>query len=371
MTFRYRTGASTTKRVQRRVPSTPAGRPSVTVVVATYNYARFLVDCATSVLSQRDVDVKLLIMDDCSTDETPQVTASLAARDPRVTAFRSDQNRGVIQSVNDLFGRVESEYVVKLDADDLLPAGALARATALLQAHPEVAFAYGRPRHFTGTVPRLSDSSTQSWTIWSGRDWLAARCRSGACVISQPEVVVRASFLRSVSPVREDLDHTYDMHTWMRLASVGDVARVNGPTQGLYRVHDASMQRTIHSGLMIDLEGRKDAFDALLEAEASDSPAASELLATARQSLASTALDFACRAYDRGRTAERPVEELVAFAVDICPHAPQLKEWRALDRRRSVGAARAPRHPKFFVDAVTRRMSEELARRYWFLTGEC
>ena len=47
----------------------------VTVVVPAYNYARYLPDTARSVLTQRDVDVRLIIADDASVDETPEVTA--------------------------------------------------------------------------------------------------------------------------------------------------------------------------------------------------------------------------------------------------------------------------------------------------------
>lgn len=358
------------KRVKRVARSAPNLRPSVAVVVLSYNYGRFLAECAESVLAQRDVEVSLLIMDDCSTDETGEVTKKLRSSDPRVTVIRNQPNRGQIPTMNDAFGRVASQYVVKMDADDLLPPGSLARSAALLEANPAVAFVYGRPHHFSGAVPTLPDARTRSWTIWSGDDWVAARCGDGACVISQPEVMMRTSFLRRASPVREDLPHTFDMHLWMRLASMGQVGRINGPAQGLYRVHSASMQRTIHSGIMIDLPGRRAAFDALFEGEAGESRHARELLASARKSLAATALDLACRAYDRGRTGESPVDDLVAFALETHPDARNLKEWRALEHRRLVGPGRATRHPRFFADAVTRRLSDELCRWHWLRTGE-
>ena len=377
-----RSGAAPHKRVHRNVPPAPRKRPLVTVVVPAYNYGRFLVDCATSVLTQRDVDVRLLIADDCSTDDTPLVTDGLAASDPRVSVIRNERNKGHIPTVNEGLALVDSEFVVKLDADDLLTPGSLARATALLEAHPEVGFVYGRPHHFSGPVPSLRDSTTRSWTIWPGEDWVAARCGSSANVISQPEVVMRTALVRRAGFFCSDLPHTSDLHLWMKLASRGDVGRINGPEQGLYRVHPASMQRTVHAGIMLDLEGRRDAFDAALASRAG----ADELRRVARQTLAVRALDIACRAYDRGRTngaesARRlprsrprpglPVDDLVAFALDTCPEARQLPEWNALEHRRSVGAGRAQLHPRFFAEAVTRRVSEQLCRWHWLRTGEC
>jgi hypothetical protein len=358
------------KRVIRGVASTPNRRPSVTVVVPSHNYARFLPDCARSVLTQRDVDVQLLVIDDCSADDTPRVTAALAASDPRVSVIRNEPNRGHIPSVNAGFARIATEYVVKLDADDLLAPGALARATALLEADPNLSFVYGRPQHFSGDVPHAVDAPTRSWTIWSGREWVARRCRHGTNVISQPEVVMRASALRDAGPVAEELPHTSDLHMWIKLASLGDVGRINGPVQGYYRVHDSSMQRTIHAGLLLDYRGRRDAFDAAFAAEAGALHGAGELHARVRRSMAAAALERACRAYDRGKTQSVSVDELVGFAVETSPDARDLPEWAALERRRAVGAARAARHPRFFGRAVTRRAVEELGRWRWLRTGE-
>ena len=341
----------------------------MSVVVPAFNYARYLDECARSVLSQRDVDVRMIIIDDCSTDETPRRTAELAT-DPRVMVLRNDPNLGHIPSVNRGFEQVDGEFVVKLDADDLLAPGALGRATALLDAQPDVSFVYGRPRHFTGATPRQIDLPPLSWSMWSGSDWLARMCRTGVNAISQPEVVIRAASLRRVLPIRTDLPHTSDMHLWMQLASIGDVARINGPAQGYYREHDASMQRTVNSGTAFDLRARRDAFDAVFAGVAGALPRAHELRDLASRTIAGNALDRACRAYDRGRTDEAPIDEYIALALETWPEARDLPEWDALHRRRAVGSRRAARDPRFMIAALVRRAIEETSRVRWRHTGE-
>ena len=341
----------------------------MTVIVPTYNYARYLRECAQSVLSQRDVDVRLIIVDDGSTDHTPQITAELAA-DSRVTALRNEPNIGQLPSVNRGAELVTTEFVVKLDADDLIAPGALAKATALMQAHPNVSFVYGRPRHFSGRTPYLVDLPTLSWTVWSGHEWLARMCRSGFNVISQPEVVMRTAFLRRALPIAVELPHTFDMYLWMQLAAMGDIARVNGPPQGYYREHEDSLSRTTNAGIFFDLSARRDAFDRVFAGLAGELADADELHDLARRSLAGNALDRACRAYERGRCGADPVEDFVAFALATWPAARELPEWAALERRRSVGAARAARDPRFFVAAVVRRGLEELGRLRYRHTGE-
>jgi len=353
--------------VRRPLPS-PAARPSLTAVIPAYNYARFLPDCVGSILGQRDVDVAVIVVDDGSGDDTPRVTRALAA-DPRVTVIRHERNVGQLPSVNEGLALVESEFVMKFDADDLLPPGALARATALLRAEPSLGFVYGRPQHFSGAVPRLADAAARSWTVWPGREWLARRCRAGTNVISQPEVVMRSAALREAGPIRTDLPHTFDLYLWLRLASLADVGRVNGPAQGLYRVHEASLQRTVHSGRMLDVRERARAFDALL-ADGGAVAGSAQLHADVRRALAASALERACRAYDRGRTDAEPVDELVDFALASWPRTPRLRQWRALQRRRALGAARVPRQPRYVAAALARRAVEEAGRARWLRTGE-
>jgi hypothetical protein len=364
--------ASAAKQTIRRLPATGPVKPCVTVVVPAYNYGRFLPECASSALTQEGVEVRVIIVDDCSTDDTALVTAELTALDSRVSVIRHDQNRGHIPSVNDGLERVETEYLVKLDADDLLAPGSLARSTALLEAHPNVGFVYGRPAHFSGAVPKARRARTRSWSIWPGREWVAARCRQGDNVISQPEVVMRTDRLRRLGSVCAELPHTSDLHQWLRLASIGDVGRINGPVQAYYRVHDQSMQRTVHSGELLRFRGRRAAFEAAFEAEAGALEGAEELREMFKRSLAEGALECACHRYDRGRTEAggNSTDEIVAFALDIWPAARRLPDWRALEDRRAVGVERAPRHPRFVADALGRRALMEMRRWRWRQTGE-
>src|SRR5581483_7989975 len=109
--------------------------------------------------------------------------------------------------------------------------------------------------------------------------------------------------------------------------SLGEVARINGPPQGLYREHDGSMQRTVNAGTFFDLSARRAAFDAAFAGVAAALPGAGELHDMARRTLAGNALDRACRAYDRGRTHEDPVADYIAFAFETWPAARELPEW--------------------------------------------
>src|SRR5687768_2018774 len=118
--------------------------PRVDVIVPCYNYGRFLEGCVESALRQQDVDVRVLIIDDASPDDTEGVGRQLADRDARVTYRRHAVNQGHIATYNEgLLEWADGDYALVLSADDMLTPGALARAARVMDAHPDVGMTYG------------------------------------------------------------------------------------------------------------------------------------------------------------------------------------------------------------------------------------
>jgi Glycosyl transferase family 2 len=339
----------------------------VDIVIPCYNYARFLKACVQSVLAQEGVEVRVLVIDDASTDESASVAAALAEKDARVRLLSLPKNVGMIPAINRGLLEIEGDYFVKLDADDLLPPGSLERSVALLARHPNVGFVYGRPRHFTGDVPRLR-LGWPRWTVWPGAEWFALRCRMAVNCISQPEVVIRSSTLRTVGEYNVELPHTSDLEMWLRLAAASDVGRINGVDQGYYRVHPDSMQRTVNAGRLTDLVGRRDAFLGALSASGERLPEAPELEVTVRRKLAREALDRACRAHDRDQVDSELENKLVEFAITTFSSADALPEWRGLRRRRQRGR-RSRWAPGSLMVALLRRSREEIAYFRWVRRG--
>jgi hypothetical protein len=304
----------------------------VTVVVPCYNYGHYLTQALTSVLAQPGVDVEAIVIDDASPDGSGTVVRELAAADERVTGIVHDHNRGHIHTYNEGLEEATGDYVVLMSADDALTPGALARATALLEAEPSVGFVYGHPVVFTNELP-ASDQRVRSWTVWEGERWVELRCRKGENCIHCPEVVMRTSVQHAIGGYDPDLPHSGDLEMWLRAASVSDVGRVNGPGQAYYRVHEQSMQRTTFAGHVKDLEGRLDAFRKVLVGPGARLARGEALFATARRALALAALDYARLAYEHGRADQEPVEEYLGFAERVWPEARQLRKWRSVSRR--------------------------------------
>jgi glycosyltransferase involved in cell wall biosynthesis len=111
--------------------------PRVSIIMAVYNAARYLREAMDSVVSQDFTDFEFVIVDDCSTDETPAIIAAYA--DPRVVYLRNERNTGQTPSLNRALRASRGQYVARLDGDDAYQAGKLRRQVEFLDAHPQVA----------------------------------------------------------------------------------------------------------------------------------------------------------------------------------------------------------------------------------------
>jgi GT2 family glycosyltransferase len=342
-------------------------RPVVSVIVPSYNYGSVLGGCVRSVLEQRGVDVRVLVIDDRSADDTPLVGAELAERDERVEFRRHAENKGLIATANEglEWAAATGEYVVLLSADDELAPGALERATRVMAEHPDVGMVYGSAPYWHEGRDRPSPDGTWRRTdIWPGARWIRTRSRSSHNCISSPEVVVRTSVQRAVGGYDASCHHCSDLNMWLRIAAVSDVAFIRGVPQAFYRIHADSMLRS-DSGPMVDLRERWQAFESFFASNGSRLDDPERLRRMVGRALAKQALWRASRAFDRNLLdgpGRLPVDELIAFAFAVFPEAARLPEWSGLRARRRIGAGRSGWFPLFLVTGASHRMRGHIRR---------
>src|SRR5512147_63035 len=97
--------------------------PEVTVAMPARNAARFVAAAIDSVLRQEGIELELIVVDDCSVDNTAEVVASI--RDRRVRLLRNPQRRGIGACHNLVLRHSRAPYIAHVDADDLILPGAL------------------------------------------------------------------------------------------------------------------------------------------------------------------------------------------------------------------------------------------------------
>lgn len=354
-----------------RVKPVPQQVPvaKVTVIIPCYNYARFLPAAVQSALSQGGAEVSVIVVDDASTDESLKTASELAASDPRVTVVAHQTNLGPVQTFNDGLALARGEFLVRLDADDLLTPGSLLRASAVMHRYPSVGLVYGYPLHFAGDVLPTPRQQPTLWTIWPGRQWLAARCHSGKNVITSPEVMMRRSVVEQIGG-QQPLDHTHDMEMWLRLSAFSDVAYIHGSDQAWHREHVQSLSaREVDS--FRDLVERRAAYEILFAGSAGQIPEAAVLRADAMMAIAANAVELACRQYDHSVVDAKKVQALRDIACSLVKSVDDIPGWKGLERRMAIGSGRAAQNPVFFAERVVRGLRSRYRHWRWHRTGEC
>lgn len=124
----------------------------VTILMPTYNVAPYVKEAIASVLRQTYRDFELLVIDDCSTDNTVSLVHSID--DPRIRIVQNEKNLGLAENLNRGLSHITTEYVARMDGDDIAEPFWLEREVTILDSHPEIGICGGGFERF-GTVKSL------------------------------------------------------------------------------------------------------------------------------------------------------------------------------------------------------------------------
>jgi glycosyltransferase involved in cell wall biosynthesis len=184
--------------------------PRVSIILPTRNRAGELRGAADSVLRQTFAEWECLVVDDGSSDGTPEVARELAREDRRVRAVRRDPGGSLGAARNAGLAVARGELVAFLDDDDRWLPGKLALQTHLLEEDADAAMAFGRVELFgdaEGVWPRRP--APRRPTL---RELLASNFIPLSTVVARRRAVERAGGFAENFPVSED----YDL--WIRIA---------------------------------------------------------------------------------------------------------------------------------------------------------
>lgn len=212
--------------------------PCVSILVTTYNGARFIAETIDCVLAQSFTDFELLVVDDGSTDTTLDILAG--CRDPRLRVVRTPRNLGVVGARNFGFVQLRGRYVATLDHDDLWRPTRLEAGIVLLEANPNLDFVGTRvmvmfpDRLEVGDRPGNPTPMLLRWMVLLD------------CPLVYSSLLFRRLAARRPDGgfVRPDVRYADDYELVLRLALVGDGARIDQPLT-VYRVHGANTTESV------------------------------------------------------------------------------------------------------------------------------
>ncbi len=272
----------------------------VSVIIPTHNRATLLAEAIDSVLQQTFSDFELIIVDDGSTDNTPQVVA--AYDDPRIVYIRQDgQERGAAR--NRGVAAAQGEFITFLDDDDWFLPHKLAVQVPYLQANPEVGMVISGWDRVTedGAVVRAE----RPWLHHPEpvlRNWLfAAMCHVAA-------MLMRRSWFERVGGFNQEIISGEDTYLWYCLARAGC------PTGWVPEV--VFRQRLHGSNSVRNINNIRQGKTKMLEAVFADEQAPALLGISREKATGRVHLGLACMGYGSGLVEQAAADLAEAVRLD-------------------------------------------------------
>jgi glycosyltransferase involved in cell wall biosynthesis len=192
-------------------PEIPRNPPKISVIIPAYNQAIYLSEAIQSVFEQTYHNFELIVVDDGSTDETPQILAGI--QDSRMRVIRQP-NAGLSAARNTGLHESSAPLVTFLDADDYFLPDKLEVLSNYLEVHREIGLAVGGVRYIDESGNKLFES-TKTPTRLALPEMLFENpiCVSG--------ILLRRKWLDIVGVFDERLRACEDWDLWIRLACAG------------------------------------------------------------------------------------------------------------------------------------------------------
>lgn len=214
--------------------------PKVSVIMPVHNGAKYLSSAIDSVFAQTCTEWELIVVDDGSTDATPQILEEYA--DPKVKKFRQD-NAGVAIARNRGLNCATGQYIAFLDADDLYLPTALANLSSFLDRYSDYAAVYSDGYFCDKDEKPLLRLSEHRLDIYTGN--ILERVVLSPSVVLVPVCTLtrRAVIERYRVRFDERLHIAEDWDFWIQLARVAPFGYLEKLTC-MYRVHNTNTTRT-------------------------------------------------------------------------------------------------------------------------------
>jgi glycosyltransferase involved in cell wall biosynthesis len=221
--------------------------PLVSVVVPVFNAATHLRDSLDSILAQTYPRTEVIVVDDASTDATPDV---LGEYTDRVLLYRQPERRGIYGNINDGIARASGDYVAVYHADDVYHPRIVEREAAHLTENTHVDAVFCKSLFIDPAsrayARRDSPPELQAGRALDHRTVVNALLTNMNRFLRCPSVMLRAASLREMGPFDErEYGGSADLDMWLRIAWRGHLSILDEYLLA-YRIGHGNDSETLH-----------------------------------------------------------------------------------------------------------------------------
>jgi len=202
--------------------------PLVSIVTPAYNQADFLPETIESVLAQDYPRIEYIVIDDGSTDETPEILNRYTGR----LLWESHANRGQTATINKGWERSHGEIITWLNSDDTYLPGAVSKAVDYFQKHPSIDIVYGDTLLTNADGSPIERMKAAEFNYHE----LVAKCHNP---IPQPSAFIRRSVMEDVGLLDPFYYYFMDWDFWLR-AGIDHTIAYFPELLSTYRLHESS-----------------------------------------------------------------------------------------------------------------------------------
>ena len=207
---------------------------TISVLMAVFNGAQYLEATLQSILDQSFRNFELVIVDDASSDETPEILRKVSRFDSRVAVLTNPRNLKLASSLNRGLEACRSEYIARSDADDLYHPDRLRIQLDFMERNPKVGVvssAFHRidssGNHLRTTIPPSRNGEIKQALLFRN------------CIL-HPGAMFRKSTVMDVGGYDPDFDYAEDYDLWARLFDRTQFTQIREPLVS-YRRHPQSI----------------------------------------------------------------------------------------------------------------------------------
>ena len=193
--------------------------PEVSVLLPVYNGEKFIAETIESVLAQSFKNFELVIINDGSTDDSLNLLNIFAQKDDRCKVY-SRENRGLVETSNELVSLACCEMIAWLDHDDVCMPERIEKQFNYLNSHPECV-AVGSDVLF---IDKDGDKICKFFTSRTHLEIDAFNISGIGSCICNPSVTMRKSVLLKLGGLRKEYVYAQDLDCYLRMAEVGELA---------------------------------------------------------------------------------------------------------------------------------------------------